>query len=178
VCLRAEADWFDVQISEAFVLRVADKFLRLDGHKLRVEPRSEHLTVEGLVPAVVVVLVGILEFDGGGIGFDLGYVEEHFVNFLVGVGVGASQIVRLSDCLLHFEAVHDSKRYIGDIDGLYQRIHSFNLPVHSVEHFHLHAPFGGDRRILVQKVHDVSWSHDGHIREDGFDFLFSDPLCA
>ncbi len=88
--LGAEADWFDVQISESFVLRVADQLLRLDGHKLWVEPCSEHLAVERLVPAVMIVLVCVFKFDCGGVGFNLSDVKEHFVDLLVSVGVGTA----------------------------------------------------------------------------------------
>jgi hypothetical protein len=76
-----------MQISEAFIHRIANQLLRLNGHELRVKPRSEHLAVERLVPTIVVVLVGIFQFDGCGVGLDLSNVEEHFVDFLVSVRV-------------------------------------------------------------------------------------------
>ena len=176
VCFGAETDWFDVQVSKAFVLRVADELLGLDGHELGVKPSSEHLAVERLVPAVMIVLVCVLQLHRGGVGLNLSDVEEHFVNFLVGVGMGTAQIIGLSDCLLHFQTVHNGKRHIGNVDWLYQCVHSFYLPVHTVEHFHLHAPFGGDSWVLMQQVHDVSRADDCYIRVDSLYFLLSDPL--
>lgn len=59
VSFRAEADWLNMKISEAFVLGVADKFLRFNSHKLRVQPSSEHLSVERLPPAVMVVFISV-----------------------------------------------------------------------------------------------------------------------
>lgn len=53
-----ETDGLDVQVSETLVLRVADKVLGLNGHEFRVKPGAEQLTVEGLVPFVVVHLIG------------------------------------------------------------------------------------------------------------------------
>lgn len=53
-----ETDGLDVQVSEALVLGVADKVLGLNGHEFGVKPGAEQLTVEGLVPFVVVHLVG------------------------------------------------------------------------------------------------------------------------
>lgn len=88
--LGAKADRFNVQIGKAFVLRIADQLLGFDGHKFRVEPRSEHLPIERLIPAIVVVLVGIFEFNCCGVGFNLSDIEEHLVDFLVGVDVGTT----------------------------------------------------------------------------------------
>jgi hypothetical protein len=86
-----EADRRDVQVFKAFIKRVDDKLLRLDSHELRVQPGAEQLSVEGLVP--VVILVGQLERNRRGVGLDLSDVEEHLVDLLVGVGVGTAQIV-------------------------------------------------------------------------------------
>ncbi len=148
--LGAETDWFDVQISESFVLRVTDQLLRLNCHKLWVEPCSEHLAVERLVPAVMIVFVCVFKFDCCGVGFNLSDVEKHFVDLLVGVGVRTAQIVGLPNSFFHFETVHDCQCHIGDVNRLYLRVHSVNLPVHAVEHFHLHAPFRGDGWILME----------------------------
>jgi hypothetical protein len=41
-----ETYWFDMKVSKALVVWVADQFLRLNRHKLWVQPSSEHLSVE------------------------------------------------------------------------------------------------------------------------------------
>lgn len=88
-----EADRRDVQVFKAFIKRVDNQLLRLDSHELRVQPGAEQLSVEGLVPAVVVILVGQLEGNRRSVGLDLSDIEEHLVDLLVGVGVGTAQIV-------------------------------------------------------------------------------------
>ena len=46
VSFGAETDWLDVEIGEAFVLRVTYQLLRFNGHELGIEPSSKHLSVE------------------------------------------------------------------------------------------------------------------------------------
>ena len=93
MCFGAEADRRDVQVFEAFIKRVYNQFLRLNSHKLRVQPGAEQLPVEGLVPAVVVILVRQLERNSRSVGLDLSDVEEHLVDLLVGVRVGTAEII-------------------------------------------------------------------------------------
>ena len=61
--LLAETDRLNVQISKALVLRVDDKILSLDSHEFGVEPCSEQLAVEALIPLIVVVFIGIFKLD-------------------------------------------------------------------------------------------------------------------
>ena len=124
----------------------------------------------------MVVLVGVLKFDSGGVRLDLGDIEEHFVDFLVGVNMWAAEVVGLSNSLFHLQAVHNSKCNISDIHWLYFGVHSFNLPVHAVEHFHLHAPLGSNSWVLMQQINYVSWANNSNIWENCFHFLFTDPL--
>lgn len=87
-----------------------------------------------------------------------------------------TEIVGLSYCFFHFQTVHDCKRNISDINWLYFGVHSFNLPVHSVEHFHLHAPFCCNGRILMEQIDYVRRSNNSNIRENCLDFLLTNPL--
>lgn len=109
VSLGSETDGCDVQVFEALVLGVHDELLRFDGHEFGRQPGAEHLSVERLEPFVMVVLISHLEGHDRGVGLDLSNIEELLVNFLVGVSVRATKVVRLANGLLHLEAVHDSK---------------------------------------------------------------------
>lgn len=62
-CLRSETDWGDVEVFETLVGGVHDERLTLDSHELGVQPGAEQLSVEGLEPLVVVVLVCHLQWD-------------------------------------------------------------------------------------------------------------------
>ena len=93
VSLRAEADWFDVQVFEAQVVRIHAQVLRLDGHKLGREPRAEPLAVEGLIPRHVMIVVNILEWSRRHIRLDLANVKEHLVDLLVCVSVGTTKVI-------------------------------------------------------------------------------------
>jgi len=126
----------------------------------------------------VVVLVGHLKWHGGSVWLDVSVVEEHLVDFLVGVGVWTAQIVGLTDGFLHLQAVHDGEGNITHVDWLNLGIHALNLPVHSVEHLHVHAPLGGEGWILMKQVHHVCWTQDGHIWADSLDLLLTNPLGA
>jgi len=167
-----------MQVFETLGLGVHNEGLVLNGHELGVEPGAEKLSVEGLEPFVVVVFVGHLEGNCSGVRLDLSRVKEHLVDFLVGVSVGTTQIVGLTNSLLHLKAVHDSKSNIRDEDWLNLGVHTFNLPVHPVEHLLVHAPLGGNRWVLVQQVHHVGWSKDRNIGADCLDFLLTNPLGA
>ena len=126
----------------------------------------------------VLVVIHILHGHSCHVGLDLGDVEEHLVDFLVVVRVGTAQLVSLSNSLLHFERVHDSKSDVVDKDGLDISVHALDLPHHAVEHLHVHAPFGSNGRVRVQSLDNVGGSKDGDIWVDGFDFLLADPLGA
>lgn len=140
VGLGSKRDRLDVQVCEALVGWVDDEGLRFEGHELGRQPRAEHLPIERLPRFQMVVIVRIFEINNGCVGFDLANVEEHLVDFFVGVGVRATQIVTLPNGFLHFEAVGDGKGHICDINRLHLVGHPLNLPIHSVEHLHLHAP--------------------------------------
>ena len=101
VSLRPKADWRDVQVLEPLVSGIHNQFLRLNRHKFRVKPRPEHLAIEGLPPLIVLVFVGIFESYSRSIGLDLSNIEKHLVNFLIGVGVRAAEVIGLADSLLH-----------------------------------------------------------------------------
>ena len=60
VCFRAKADRLDVQICKPFILWVDYEILWFDSHELWIEPRPEQLSVEGLPPCVVIVLISVL----------------------------------------------------------------------------------------------------------------------
>ena len=173
---RTKADWFYVKIGEALILGVADKFLRFNCHKLRVEPCSKHLSVERLPPAIMIVFISVFKFNCCCVWFDLSNVEEHFVDFLVGVNVRSTKIVGLSYGFLHFKTVHDCKGDISNVDRLHFGIHSLNLPVHTIKHFHLHAPLGGDSLILMQEVDNICRTNNSYIRINCLYLLFADPL--
>ena len=149
VSLGAETDRFYVEISEAFVQGVTNQFLGFSCHELRIEPSSKHLSVERLPPVIMVVLVSVLKFNGSGVWFDLGDIKEHLVYLLVSVDVWATKVVGLSNSFFHLQTVHDCECDISNVHGLHFGIHSFDLPVHAVEHLHLHAPLGSDSWVLM-----------------------------
>ena len=126
----------------------------------------------------MLVIVGILELNGGGVRFNLANVEEHVVDLLVSVGVRAAELVCFSDGLFHLEAVEDGQGDIVAEHRLHLGVHAFNLPQHPVEHLHVHAPLGSDRDIWIQTLHDVSWPDNRHIRANGFYLLLTDPLST
>ena len=176
--LRAKRNRFDVQISESLVRGIHNERLTFEGHELGGEPSTEHLAVEGLPGLEMIIIVGVLKVYDGGVRLDLTNVKEHFVDFFVGVGVRTTKVVTLSNGLLHFETVGRCERHICHIDRLHLVLHALNLPIHSVEHLHLHAPLCRNRRILLQKIHHIGWPQNGNIRADGFHFLLADPLSA
>jgi hypothetical protein len=57
--LGAKTDRFDMQISKTLVGRVNDQILCLHSHELRVKPLLESSTPIGLVPFIVIILIGI-----------------------------------------------------------------------------------------------------------------------
>jgi len=59
--LLPETDGFNVEVGEAFILRVTDQVLTLCRHEFRGQPSAEQLSVEGLPPLVVIVLVRVLQ---------------------------------------------------------------------------------------------------------------------
>lgn len=126
----------------------------------------------------MVILVCVFKFYGCGVWLDLSDVEEHFVDFLVRVDVWATKIVGLSNRFLHFKAVHDCECNVSNVYGLYFSIHSFDLPVHTVKHLHLHAPLGSKSWVLMQKINDIRWTNNSHIRVNGLYLLFADPLSS
>lgn len=166
VSFGTETDRCDVEIFEAHVIGVDEQLLGLDSHELGVQPGTEQLSVEGLVPPVVVVLVSLLEGHSCCVGLDLSDVEEHLVDLLVSVSVRTTEIVRLADSLLHLDAVHDCEGNISNVDRLNFSVHTFDLPVHPVEHLHVHTPLSSDSWVLMKQVNDVGGSDNGHIRVD------------
>ncbi len=176
VGLCSKADGLDVQVVETEAVWAHSQVLRLNCHELWVEPRPEHLSVERLPPLHVVIVVGVLKLHGGHVGLDLANFEEHVVDFIVGVSVRSAKLVGLSDSLFHLERVHDGKGDIVAEDGLALALHAFDLPKHPVEHLHVHAPLGSDRRVRVQSLHNVSRSKDSDIWADSFDLLLTNPL--
>lgn len=171
-----KANWLDMEISEALVLRIANQLLCFNCHELGVKPSSKHLSIERLIPSVMIVFVSLFKFDCCSVWFDLSDIEEHLVYFLISVCVRSTEVVRLSDCFFHLNAVHNCKCDISDVNGLYLCVHAFNLPIHSVEHFDLHAPLCCDRWVLVQKINDISGSNNCNIWEDCLYFLFTYPF--
>ena len=178
VGLCTEADGFDVQVSETRVFRIDQEILRLNGHEFRVEPCAEHLAVEGLPPLHVMVIVCLLKWHSGNIGFDLTNIEEHVVDLFVGVGMRTAQVVALANSFLHLEAVVNGKRDVIVENRLHLAFHALDLPKHPIEHLHVHAPLGSDRDIWIQTLHDVSRSDNGHIWANGFYLLLTNPLST
>ena len=176
--LRTEADWLDVQILKTHAAGAHQQVLRLNRHELRVEPGTEHLAVEGLEPVHVLVVVCVLKGYRRHVRFDLADVKEHLIDFLVLVSVWASELVRLADSLLHLDAVHDGESNIVGEHRLDLAVHTLNLPHHSVEHLHVHAPFGSNRRIRVDSLDHIGGPDDGDIGADSLDFLFANPFRA
>ena len=114
----------------------------------------------------------------GSVGFNLRDVEEHFVDLLVVVDVRASQVVALAFSFFHFEAVHNCKGDIGDKHWLYLCIHAVDLPVHAVEHLHVHAPLGCDGWVLMQQINHISGSKDSNVGVNCLHFLLANPFGA
>jgi hypothetical protein len=150
VALLAEGDRLNVQVCEALCLRVNNEVLRFSCHELWEEPCAEQLTVERLPPFVMIVLKSILILDYSSVRLYSSRVEELFVDFLIGVDMGTTELVSLPNSFFHFQAVEDGKSNIINEDRLDLAIHAFDEPIHSVEHLHLHAPFTSEGRIVVE----------------------------
>lgn len=178
MCLRTEADWLDMKIVEAQVVRVDAQVLRLDRHELWVEPRTEPLAVERLPPLHVMVVVDVFHGHSHDIRFDLANVKEHLVDLLVTIGVRPAQVVAFSNRLFHLQTVKDGESNVIGKDRLDLCVHALNLPQHPVEHLHVHAPLSRNRYVRVQAVYHVCWSQDGHIGADCLDLLLTNPLGA
>ena len=128
VSLRAETDWFDMQVFEAQVVWIHAQVLRLDGHKLWSEPRAEPLAVERLIPRHVMIVENILEWSRRHIWLDLANVKEHLVDLLVYVSMGTTQIIRFSNRFFHLQKVKDGKSNIIGENRLNVCIHTLDLP--------------------------------------------------
>jgi len=178
VCFCSEADRFDVEVFESKTTRASCEVLRLNGHEFRIEPRSEHLLVEGLPPKHLLVVISFLERHSCHVRFDLADVEEHIVNLFVGVNVWTTQIIRLSNRFFHLKAVKYGERHIIRVHRLTKPLHSLNLPKHSVKHFHVHAPLCSNCCIRVQSLNHVCRPDNRNIWANGLHFLFADPFCA
>lgn len=150
VSLCSETNRLNMEVREALVEGIYDKVLVLKGDHLWEHPGAEQLTVERGVPRTVHHFVGDFELDFSCVWLDLSHVKEHLVDLTVRVGERTAQIVALTDCLLHFQGVNDSKGHIVSVNRLHLGVHVFNQPVHPVEHFHLHAPLSSHSRVLVQ----------------------------
>ena len=90
VSLCSKADGLDVQVLKAEAVWAHSQVLRLNGQELWVQPCTEHLTVEGLPPLHMMVVVRILQLNCGDVGFDLADVEEHVIDLVVSVRVGST----------------------------------------------------------------------------------------
>jgi len=95
VHLLTESDRLDVKIGKALVLWVHDEVLSLGGHELGEEPSAEKLSIEGLPPLVVIVLVGVLELDDACVGLDACHIEELLIYLLISVGMRPTELVGL-----------------------------------------------------------------------------------
>ena len=158
VCFCSEADWFDMQICKSFVFRITYEFLSFDCHVLRVNPRTEHLSVKRRPPWSVHHFVCIFEFYYWCIWLDLCYVKEHFIDFLIGVNMRTSKIVRLTNWFFHSYSVQNSKSNIVGINRLNFCIHTIDSPVHAIVGLQLHTPFARNSGVLFYQVHHVSGS--------------------
>ena len=98
------------------------------------------------------------------------------VKLLKVVSVRASEVVRFAHSLLSLYGVKNSKSDIVGKDWLDLSIHALDDEVHSIEHFHLNSPFGGNVPIWVDVVHHHGWSQDGHVWESVLNLLLADPL--
>ena len=126
----------------------------------------------------MIVLICILKLNNCSIWLDLSNIKEHFVDLLVVVGVGSTKVIALPDGFFHLQAVNNTKCNISYINWLYLCIHTVNLPIHSVEHLHLHAPLCRYSWILMKQINHVSGPHNRHIRTDRFNFLFTNPFSS
>jgi len=124
------------------------------------------------------IVVRVFELHSSYVWLDLADVEEHIVDFVIVVRVGAAKIVTFSYRLFHLEAIEDGKCNIVHKDRLYIGVHALDLPKHAIEHFHVHAPLGSNSRVRIQVLHDVSRAQDRHIGVNGLHFLLTDPLGA
>lgn len=136
----SKAHRLDVQIIESLVLRVHYQVLSFYCHELWHQPCSEQMAIESLNLHVVVVLISIFQFYKSCVGFDACKIEELFVDFLISISVRATEVVALTYCLIHLQALNHCQSDIVNKDWLDLRVHAFNLPVHPVEHLHLHTP--------------------------------------
>jgi len=100
------------------------------------------------------------------------------VNLLVSVLVRTSKIVRLANSLFHFKTVHSSKGNIRGVNWGDLSVHAINLPVHTIEHLHLHHPFTSQSGGLMQQVDHHSGTKNSHIGVDSLNFLLTNPLGA
>ena len=124
--LLSETYRLDVEISEGLGLRVHDQVLRLSCHELWSEPCTEKLSIEGLIPLVVIVLVGVFQFIECCVGLDSCLIEELFVDLFIGIGVRSSQLVGLALGLFHLKAVENSKSHIVNEDWLDRAVHALS----------------------------------------------------
>lgn len=108
VGFRAETDRCDVQILKALRVWICNQFLSFNRHELRGQPSAEELAIKRLPPRVMVVFKCLFKRNCSRVWLDLRKIEEHLVDFLIGVRVWSSQVIGLADCLLHLQAVHDS----------------------------------------------------------------------
>lgn len=72
------------------------------------------------------VIVCLLKWHSGDIGFDLTNIEEHVVDLFVGVGMRTAQVVALADSFLHLEAVVNGKRDIIVENRLHLAFHALD----------------------------------------------------
>jgi hypothetical protein len=105
---------------------VHDKILSLSSHELGEKPSTEELAIEGLPPFIVIVFHGIFVLDDCCVRLNTSSIEELLIDFLIGVNVGSSKFIRLTDSLLHLEAIESSKSNIIHENRLNFTIHAFN----------------------------------------------------
>ena len=89
-----------------------------------------------------------------------------------------AQIIALPNSLLILQAVEDGEGDVVCEDGLDFSVHALNLPQKPVEHLHVHAPFGSNRCVRIESLHDIGGSEDGDVGTDSFHFLLTDPFGA
>ena len=176
VSFRTKANRLDVEVVKAKIIYVHAQVLRLDSHELWVEPSTEPLTVEGLPPFHMVIVVDVFHGNSCHIRFDLANVKEHFINFLILVSVWATKIIAFTNSLFHLQTIKNGESNIVSKDWLNCCVHTFYLPKHSVKHLHMHTPFGCNCYVRVKSLYHVSGSQDGYIWADSFDFLLPNPL--
>ena len=122
--LLSETYRLDAEISEALSLGIDYQVLRLSCHELRCEPCSEELSVEGLIPLVVIVLIGVFQFIDSCVGLDSCLIEELFIDLFISIGVGSSKLISLTLSLFHLNTVENGKSYVVDEDWLDVSVHA------------------------------------------------------